>query len=117
MSFTTASAGFLAALGADFGLEGLGLIFVPYVTTTRPNPSVIRNPIFWPKALTPNNGNIQLLLDGAMTARLIALLLITKAVVWLVALGSGTSGGVLAPLLILGVSLGCWSAWKWIGRQ
>lgn len=22
-----------------------------------------------------------------------------------------------APLLILGVSLGCWSAWKWIGRQ
>jgi len=85
----------------------LGLIFVPYVTTTRPNPSVIRNPIFWPKALTPNNGNIQLLLDGAMTARLIALLLITKAVVWLVALGSGTSGGVLAPLLILGGALGC----------
>ena len=29
-------------------------------------------------------------------------LLVVKAVVWLVALGSGTSGGVLAPLLILG---------------
>ena len=22
-----------------------------------------------------------------------------------------------APLLILGVGLGCWSAWKWINRQ
>lgn len=22
-----------------------------------------------------------------------------------------------APLLILGTGLGCWSAWKWIGRQ
>ena len=30
------------------------------------------------------------------------LLLVVKAVVWLVALGSGTSGGILAPLLILG---------------
>ena len=34
------------------------------------------------------------------------LLLVVKAVVWLVALGSGTSGGVLAPLLILGGALG-----------
>ena len=30
------------------------------------------------------------------------MLLVVKAVVWLVALGSGTSGGILAPLLILG---------------
>jgi len=42
-------------LAADFGLEGLGLIFVPYVTATRPNPSVIRNPKSVPKALTPNS--------------------------------------------------------------
>jgi len=41
-------------LAADFGLEGLGLIFVPYVTATRPNPSIIRNPKSVPKALTPN---------------------------------------------------------------
>jgi CBS domain-containing protein len=33
-------------------------------------------------------------------------LLIGKAVVWSVALGSGTSGGVLAPLLIMGGALG-----------
>ncbi len=33
-------------------------------------------------------------------------LLVVKAVIWSVALGSGTSGGVLAPLLIIGGSLG-----------
>ena len=34
------------------------------------------------------------------------LLLLVKAVIWSVALGSGTSGGVLAPLLIMGGALG-----------
>jgi len=34
------------------------------------------------------------------------LLLVVKAVIWAVALGSGTSGGVLAPLLMLGGALG-----------
>jgi CBS domain-containing protein len=41
-----------------------------------------------------------------MALRAILVLLFVKAVVWLVALGSGTSGGVLAPLLILGGALG-----------
>lgn len=50
--------------------------------------------------------NIQALLDGSLTARVVLALLVVKAVVWLVALGSGTSGGVLAPLLILGGALG-----------
>ena len=35
-------------------------------------------------------------------------LLIAKALVWSAALGSGTSGGVLAPLLIMGGALGGW---------
>ena len=51
--------------------------------------------------------NIQALLDNSLTVRAILALLLVKAVVWLVALGSGTSGGVLAPLLILGGALGC----------
>ncbi len=51
-------------------------------------------------------GNIQGLLDGAFAVRVVLALLAVKAVVWLVALGSGTSGGVLAPLLILGGALG-----------
>lgn len=51
-------------------------------------------------------GNIQSLLDGSLTLRVVLALLLVKGVVWLVALGSGTSGGVLAPLLILGGALG-----------
>ena len=35
-----------------------------------------------------------------------ASLLAVKAVIWSVALGSGTSGGILAPLLIIGGSMG-----------
>jgi H+/Cl- antiporter ClcA/CBS domain-containing protein len=51
--------------------------------------------------------NIQALLDGSLAIRVVLALLAVKVVVWLVALGSGTSGGVLAPLLILGGALGC----------
>lgn len=50
--------------------------------------------------------NIQALLDGSLAVRVILALLVVKAVVWLVALGSGTSGGILAPLLILGGAAG-----------
>jgi CIC family chloride channel protein len=45
---------------------------------------------------------IQQLLDGNLVLKAVLVLLIVKAIVWLVALGSGTSGGILAPLLILG---------------
>ena len=45
---------------------------------------------------------IQSLVDGNLLVKAVLLLLIVKAIVWLVALGSGTSGGILAPLLILG---------------
>jgi len=47
-------------------------------------------------------GVIQRLLDGNLVLKAVLVLLIIKAIVWLVALGSGTSGGILAPLLILG---------------
>lgn len=50
--------------------------------------------------------NIEGLLQGSLTLRVVLALLVVKTVVWLVALGSGTSGGVLAPLLILGGALG-----------
>jgi chloride channel protein, CIC family len=42
----------------------------------------------------------------AVTLLFVVTLLVVKAVIWSVALGSGTSGGVLAPLLIMGGSLG-----------
>lgn len=51
------------------------------------------------------------LLVGAALA-----LLSVKAVIWVVALGSGTSGGVLAPLLMMGAGLGTvMAAWLPLG--
>ena len=58
------------------------------------------------RVLGAGYANIQALLDGTLAVRVILALLVVKAVVWLVALGSGTSGGVLAPLLIMGGALG-----------
>ncbi len=54
------------------------------------------------RVLGAGYGSIQDLLDGNLVVKAVLLLLVAKAVVWLVALGSGTSGGILAPLLILG---------------
>ena len=50
--------------------------------------------------------SIEALLNASLSLKVVAALLMVKAVVWLVALGSGTSGGVLAPLLILGGAAG-----------
>ena len=50
--------------------------------------------------------SIEALLNGSLPLKVVASLLVVKAVVWLIALGSGTSGGVLAPLLILGGAAG-----------
>jgi H+/Cl- antiporter ClcA len=54
------------------------------------------------RVLGAGYASIQDLLDGNLVMRAVMLLLLVKAVVWLVALGSGTSGGIVAPLLILG---------------
>jgi len=50
--------------------------------------------------------SIEALLAAALPLRVVAALLVVKGIVWLIALGSGTSGGVLAPLLILGGAAG-----------
>ncbi len=41
-----------------------------------------------------------------VTLIFVATLLVVKAIIWVVALASGTSGGILAPLLIIGGALG-----------
>jgi hypothetical protein len=46
------------------------------------------------------------LLLGRMAVEAVLALLACKAVMWVFALGSGTSGGVLAPLLMMGAGLG-----------
>src|SRR5690606_1321851 len=59
-----------------------------------------------PNALGVGYDNIAHMLEGGTVAKAALLLLAVKAVIWAVALGSGTSGGVLAPLLIIGGAMG-----------
>lgn len=59
-----------------------------------------------PQALGVGYDNITDMLDGRTVATAALLLLVVKAIIWSVALGSGTSGGVLAPLLIMGGAMG-----------
>jgi CIC family chloride channel protein len=59
-----------------------------------------------PRVLGVGYESIHIMLLGQLLGPALMGLLIAKAVVWSVALGSGTSGGVLAPLLIMGGALG-----------
>ncbi|TXM96857.1 chloride channel protein [Methylobacterium sp. WL103] len=59
-----------------------------------------------PRALGVGYDVIADLLGGHMMLKAVLLILVVKAAIWLVALSSGTSGGVLAPLLILGGAMG-----------
>ncbi|MGH7013643.1 MAG: chloride channel protein [Stellaceae bacterium] len=59
-----------------------------------------------PNALGVGYYNIAQMLQGSVPPLAGLLLTAVKAVIWAVALGSGTSGGVLAPLLIMGGGLG-----------
>lgn len=59
-----------------------------------------------PRVLGVGYGVIHDLLLGQNVGGLLLSLLLVKALVWAIALGSGTSGGVLAPLLIIGGTLG-----------
>src|SRR6185437_13619960 len=66
-----------------------------------------------PRVLGVGYDTIHSLLRGEVFGPLVAGLLIGKALVWSISLGSGTSGGVLAPLLIMGGALGAIEA-RWI---
>ncbi|MFJ6328641.1 MULTISPECIES: chloride channel protein [unclassified Rhizobium] len=59
-----------------------------------------------PRALGVGYDVISDLLGSHIVAKAVFAILLVKAGIWLVALSSGTSGGVLAPLLILGGALG-----------
>jgi H+/Cl- antiporter ClcA len=62
--------------------------------------------IIEPRVLGVGYDTVHSLLRGELVGAVIIGLLVAKALVWSIALGSGTSGGVLAPLLILGGALG-----------
>ena len=62
--------------------------------------------LFEPRALGVGYPNIHALLTGTLIGQSAVVLLAVKALIWSLALGSGTSGGVLAPLLMMGGAAG-----------
>jgi CIC family chloride channel protein len=59
-----------------------------------------------PQALGVGYETIEALIRGDVPGRLIIGILVIKWIIWSISLGSGTSGGVLAPLLMMGGALG-----------
>ena len=62
--------------------------------------------LFFPHGLGVGYDNIAELLHGSAPIGLVAGILIAKSLMWAFSLGSGTSGGVLAPLLMIGGAVG-----------
>jgi CBS domain-containing protein len=61
---------------------------------------------FDPRVLGVGYDTIHHLMTGELLGASLVTLVVAKGIVWSVALGSGTSGGVLAPLLMIGGALG-----------
>jgi H+/Cl- antiporter ClcA len=62
--------------------------------------------MIFPQALGVGYNTIRSLLQGDVPRGIIAGVLLVKSAIWIISLGSGTSGGVLAPLLMMGAALG-----------
>jgi CIC family chloride channel protein len=62
--------------------------------------------LFFPRGLGVGYDNIGELLRGNAPLALLAGLIVCKSLMWAFSLGSGTSGGVLAPLLMIGGAIG-----------
>lgn len=59
-----------------------------------------------PRALGVGYDVINMFLQGNVAYSMVLSIIAIKGVIWIVALASGTSGGVLAPLLMMGAGLG-----------
>ena len=62
--------------------------------------------LMFPQALGVGYETIGALLQGDVPRNVLLGILLVKSSIWAIALGSGTSGGVLAPLLMMGGALG-----------
>ncbi len=62
--------------------------------------------LIFPQALGVGYDTIHQLLQGDVPLQIFAGVLLVKSAIWMISLGSGTSGGVLAPLLMMGAALG-----------
>src|SRR5919201_2953398 len=59
-----------------------------------------------PRALGVGYDTIQAELAGRLAIATLLSVFLVKLVIWAIALGSGTSGGILAPILIMGAAVG-----------
>jgi H+/Cl- antiporter ClcA/CBS domain-containing protein len=122
LAFDLTTVGLLACAAAGVAAGGLAALLTAAVYAAED--AFARLPLHWmwwpalgglavglgglvcPEALGVGYDQIQALLQGGRgvgpTLRLVAV----KATIWAVSLGSGTSGGVLAPLLMMGAALG-----------
>ncbi len=62
--------------------------------------------LIFPQALGVGYDVIGLLLKGNVALKILVGVLLVKSAIWIISLGSGTSGGVVAPLLMTGAALG-----------
>lgn len=62
--------------------------------------------LFFPRALGVGYDNIAGILSGQFGVGLVLAILVGKFAAWSLSLGSGTSGGVLAPVLMIGGAMG-----------
>jgi len=111
---------FYVALGALLGLVSVGVTRLVYLIED----AFDKLPIHWmwwpaiggiavgvvgwfaPDTLGVGYTNIEGIVAGHFTAAALVVLCIAKFVSWSIALGSGTSGGTLAPLFTIGGALG-----------
>ena len=63
-----------------------------------------------PRALGVGYDVIHDILDGRLVGTILLVLFVVKALIWAIGLGSGTSGGLVAPLLLMGSALGALGA-------
>jgi CBS domain-containing protein len=66
--------------------------------------------LIFPQALGVGYGVIQKLVTDDVTWKVILGVLVVKSLIWTFSLGSNTSGGILAPLLMIGGAMGAASA-------
>jgi H+/Cl- antiporter ClcA/predicted transcriptional regulator len=62
--------------------------------------------LVFPRALGVGYDVVASMLAGQATVRILIGIAVVKSIIWAGSLGSGTSGGVLAPLLMIGAALG-----------
>lgn len=111
---------FYLALGGLMGIVAVGITWIVYAIED----SFERLPVHWmwwpaigavvvgvvgyfePRTLGVGYENISMIISDGWTTKAILILCLLKAISWSVSLGSGTSGGTLAPMFTIGGGIG-----------